>query len=92
MKNRPSGPWVPPVTPAHITLAIKGVATGTANENQQRAAMKWIVEELCRTYDLSYRPGSDRDTAFAEGKRFVGTTLVGEINLNNALLRSKNND
>lgn len=65
-----------------ITLAIKSVAAGTANEGQQRLAMKWIIEELCGTYDLSYRPQSDRDTTFAEGKRYVGLQLVREININ----------
>jgi len=87
--KRPRDPWARPQPTAYVTLAIKGVASGTANAEQQKAAMKWIVEDLCRTYDLSYRPNSDRDTAFAEGKRSVGLVLVEEININPAYLRSK---
>lgn len=64
-----------------VTLAIKAIATGTANEGQQMLALRWIIEDLCGTYDLSYRPQSDRDTVFAEGKRYVGLQLVREINI-----------
>lgn len=83
-------PCAPPETPPHITLALKGLAAGNANDVQQKAALKWVIEKLCRTYDLSYRPGSDRDTVFAEGKRFIGLMLVREINLDPKLLRSNN--
>lgn len=79
-------PCVPPAAPKHITLALKALSHGNANEHQQRNALKWIVTDLCRTYDLSYRPSSDRDTVFAEGKRFVGLQIVQEINLPAALL------
>lgn len=92
MAKKAKEPWMPPAVPQHITLAIKGLAAGNASDVQQRAALKWIVEDLCRTYDLSYRPGSDRDTVLAEGKRFVGLCLVSEVNINNALLRSKTDD
>ncbi len=92
MAKKAKAPWMPPTVPTHITLALKGLAAGNANDAQQRAALKWIIEELCRTYDLSYRPGSDRDTALAEGKRFVGLCLVHEVNISNTLLRSKTDD
>lgn len=48
---------------------------------QHPAAFKWIIEEVCGTYDLSFRPDSERATAFAEGKRYVGTQLVKMANL-----------
>lgn len=89
-KRRQRDPWVPPPTPPHITMALKAVASGAASVGQQRNAMKWIVEELCRTYDWPYRPTSDRDTCVALGMQLVGKHLVHEINLNPALLRSKN--
>lgn len=52
---------------------------GTATPNQQQFILGWIINDLCLTYDLSYRPGGNdgrRDTDFAEGKRFVGMHLV----------------
>lgn len=53
---------------------------GKASDGQQRLALKWIIERLCGTYDLSYRPDSERDTVFAEGKRRVGLQLIHELN------------
>ena len=86
MKDK-SSPWIPPEVPLAVTLAIKGLANGTANDAQQKRALNWIVETLCGTYDLSYRPLSDRDTAFAEGRRFVGLQLVKEIKINHTKLK-----
>jgi len=51
--------------------------------------MSFIVNQICGTYDLSYRPDSDRDTAFAEGKRMVGLQLVKFSKINIAALRGK---
>jgi hypothetical protein len=71
--------------PAHYdeadTYAIKALAAGVANEGQQKRALDWIINTLCATYDLSYRPESDRDTAFAEGKRHIGLQLVKQVKL-----------
>lgn len=58
--------------------AIKALAEGKASAVQQKLALDWIISELCRTYDVSFRPddaGGDRDTAFAEGRRFVGLQI-----------------
>ena len=76
-------PWHPaPYTEAD-TAAIKALIAGNANDGQQQRAINWIVYTLCGTYDLSFRPGEDgeRDTAFAEGKRFIGLQLVKQVKL-----------
>jgi hypothetical protein len=88
-ENKGRIPYVPPTPSADVTLALKCLSKGIANEHQQVVAVKWIVEELCETYGMSYRPDSERDTAFAEGKRFVGMQIVREINLDSKLLRRK---
>lgn len=62
-------------------MAVKALAAGNANEGQQQRALDWIVRTLCGTYDLTYRPDSDRDSVFAEGKRFVGLQLVKQMKL-----------
>lgn len=74
-------PWHPAPYVDADTYAIKALASGVANEGQQKRALEWIINTLCATYDLSYRPGSDRDTAFAEGKRHVGLQLVKQVKL-----------
>ncbi|MGH8266650.1 MAG: hypothetical protein ACRETS_04970, partial [Steroidobacteraceae bacterium] len=55
----------------------------------QRRAMRFIVEQLCGTYDLSYRSEKPLDTAFAEGKRMVGLSIVKFIALRLDALRGK---
>ena len=82
-------PWFPPAYELADIAAIKGVFAGTASPEQQQRAMKWIVETACATYDLSYRPTSDRDTSFAEGRRFVGLQLVKALHLNLDALKRK---
>lgn len=81
MIDTKSAPWYPPAyEPADIN-AIKGLVAGTASPEQQQRAIKWIIENACATYELSYRPTSDRDTSFAEGRRFVGLEIVKLLHL-----------
>jgi hypothetical protein len=59
--------------------ALQAVAKGIANDGQQRAAIKCIVEELCATYEMSYDPDG-KHAGFNEGRRAVGRALVGTFN------------
>ena len=77
-----SHPWVPPAWEKADAGALQALARGDANGHQQRRALDYIVKTLAGTYDLSYRPDSERDTAFAEGRRFVGLQIVKLLNLN----------
>lgn len=63
--------------------AIKALATGTANESQQRRALNWILNTCCGLPDSTYYPDSERDSAFASGKRFVGLEIVALLNMKN---------
>ena len=69
-------PWHPVVVDESTTAAIKALATGTASEGQQRVAWESILLDFCGIRDLSFRPESDRVTAFAEGRRHVGLQLA----------------
>lgn len=87
-----SNPWMP----AHYTnsqaASIQALARGDADSGQQQMALKWIVENLCGTYDMVYRPQGDRDTVFAAAKQFVGQQIVKATKLNlNALSKESDN-
>lgn len=59
-------------------FALQAMAKGHANEGQQKIALDYLINEVCRTYDVSFRPddkGGERETAFAEGRRFVGMQI-----------------
>ena len=89
MKAPKTAPWAPvPYTDADLG-AIQALARGEAEAHLQQRALTYIVENICKTYDLSYRSESERDTAFAEGKRFVGLQIVKLTKLNIAALRKK---
>ena len=74
-------PWHPAPYEDADTYAIKALAAGVANDGQQKRALAWIINTLCGTYDMSFRPEGDRETVFAEGKRFVGMQLVKQTKL-----------
>lgn len=67
--------------------SLQALQRGEADEAQQIRALKFIVEQLCGAYDLSYRPSSAGDTAFAEGRRFVGLQLIKLLKLDYSEIR-----
>lgn len=85
-----SAPWFPAKYELADARAIKNLAAGTASSEQQQRALKWIIENVAAYYDLSYFPTSDRDTSFAEGKRFVGSQIVKMLKIDlDALKRNE---
>lgn len=64
--------------PHPAIAAIKAMYDGKAREDQQKTALAFIIDVLAGTYDLSFRPdeaGGERDSNFAEGRRYVGLNL-----------------
>lgn len=90
MAKRPAPPigaaWAPAPYTDDDVYAFKALAKGEANEFQQKRALQWIIA-TAGTYDQSYRPDSDRETVFAEGRRFVGLQAVKMINYPGAALK-----
>lgn len=82
-------PWKPPHYTNEDAGAIQSLLRGEAQPHQQQSALKYIVEVLCGAYDMSYRPQSERDTCFAEGRRFVGNQLVKLTKVNLATLKGE---
>ena len=80
-------PFMPADYSEPDAFAMKALAEGVATEDQQKRALDWIINQCCKTYDLSYRPDSDRDTVFAEGKRYVGNEIIKLIKVKIGKLR-----
>ena len=64
-----------------VVMAIQALDRGEATPEQQKVVLDAIINDLAGYYDLSYR-NTDRDTAFHEGRRFVGAQLVKLSKLN----------
>lgn len=69
-------PYAPANYQAQHAEAIQLLAKGECPPHLQINFLRWLINDVCRTTDQSYRSDSDRDTVFAEGKRFVGNTLL----------------
>ena len=69
-------PWMPASYDEDVVYAVSAFAKGKANEVQQRLVWEWVMY-VSGVDDISYRPGvsGERDTSFAEGKKFVGTQI-----------------
>lgn len=82
-------PWLPPDYELADATALQAIHRGEANADQQKRALKWLIELAAATYQPSYRSGPDgeRDTCFAEGRRFVGLEIVKMLKLNVSTLR-----
>lgn len=81
--------FIPPKYEAADATAIQQLERGEASPEMQKRALKWIINEVCRTYDQSYRPGLEgaRETDFAEGKRYVGLHIVTMLKVDPSKLR-----
>jgi hypothetical protein len=88
MKN---GAFKPPQYDASISTAVQQMEQGECEPHLQIKLLNWLIVEACKTYDLSYRPGDTHDTAFAEGRRFVGLELVKMLKLEPGKLRRDEN-
>jgi hypothetical protein len=72
---------MPPDHDESVVYAVRAIATGTANDGQQLLFWRYL-NYVCASsdefQDMSFRPaehGGDRDTCFAEGKRFAGAMI-----------------
>lgn len=76
--------------PAPISLFIasagRALASGTANEHQQKELLKWLVFQACGKALPAYQQ-SDRDTAFMLGRHFVADQLNGLLTVDLEALR-----
>ena len=61
--------------------ALKALYEGVADPGQQRTALNVIVNKLCRTHDVLYVPGSFDQSAFMNGRAYVGMRIMQLLKL-----------
>jgi hypothetical protein len=85
-----AGPFIPaPYEVLHVA-AFQALQRGDASAHQQQEALKWLIERAAGTYEAHYYQ-SERDTAFALGKAYVGQTVVKLLKLDLSKLRRAEN-
>ena len=79
-----------PAVPAHYEVAdvaaVQALVRGEADADQQKRAIKWLIECGAGTYDFHYYENMNH-TAFALGRAFVGQQVVKLTRLNLQSLR-----
>jgi len=71
---------VPEVT-RREQIAIKAMAKGEADPDQQLLAMEVIVKKLAMTHDLPYVPGDSHGSSLMAGRQFVGYKILKFVTL-----------
>jgi len=89
--SRAKGPNIPPRYELADVSAFQALQIGNATPEQQMRALKWLIERGAGTYDHHFYP-SDRDTAFALGRAFVGQQVVKLLKLSVGDLRRVENE
>lgn len=69
-------PWHPPEYDKADIRAIQALASATANEDEQKRALSWIINVACATYDEPFRPESHDTVNYLLGRRSVGLAIV----------------
>lgn len=83
---------VPPsYEPADIE-AFQALQRGDCPAHLQKRALDWIIQQAAGTYNLSFSPGDERLTSFAEGRRFVGLQIIKLLALNASAFRKTTHD
>lgn len=84
-KYRPLTPYAPALCGPSDIAALKALQNGTATDYQQKIALTWIVKAASGIDEFLYHE-TDRDTAFALGRQFVGKQIMdvlgSQLNLN----------
>jgi len=91
--NKPglgAAPYIPVDYLAADAAAIQALMIGEAEPEQQKRALAFIINNIAGTYQFNYYP-SERDTAFALGRTFVGQQIVKLTKVNVSTLRSDEN-
>lgn len=81
----------PPYEPADIE-AFQALQRGDCPAHLQKRALDWIIQQAAGTYNLSFSPGDERLTSFAEGRRFVGLQIIKLLALNASAFRKTTHD
>jgi hypothetical protein len=75
-------PWLDPDWDVADASAIQHLFRGDANEQQQKRAINFIVNEICALPYMAFDGKSERNTTFALGKQSVGHFIVRLWRLN----------
>ena len=75
-KRQTIPPWESASFELADAIALKALAEGNAEAEQQKRALNWIVHAAARLNRPSFHPDSERASCLAEGRRMVGLQIM----------------
>ena len=72
--------------------ALQALEAGTANDEQQKRALTWIIHNAAAAYEVAWEPDNERASSFEAGRRYVGIEIIKMLKINTNALRRKQND
>lgn len=81
-------PWLPAPYDIADAAALQALEKGIASEAQQMRALAYIVKTLGMTYEHTHYP-DERNTCFANGRRWVGLQIVKLLRIDLKELQQK---
>ena len=76
------GVWIPPGFDLSRSYDLQALYSGTANEAQQKAALKYIVENLASAYSERFDTENNIFNNYESGRRSVGHAIAQICKLN----------
>jgi hypothetical protein len=68
--------WLPKGFNLNKSYALQALSTGTATAEQQKEALKYIVEDLCGIYGVTFDADNARLDAHNQGRAYIGHAIV----------------
>jgi hypothetical protein len=68
--------WLPKGFNLNKSYALQALSTGTATAEQQKEALKYIVEDLCAIYGVTFDADNARLDAHNQGRAYIGHAIV----------------
>ncbi len=90
MKTKAAPPHLRCEYDVPVVAAVQALSRGEATADQQKQFLNWCINQAAGTYNQSFQESGDRETVFAEGRRFVGLQLVKLLHLSTNALRKAN--
>jgi hypothetical protein len=79
-------PYAPAEYEARHVSAVQLLEKGECPPHLQIEFLRWLIEDNCRTYDMSFR-ADPHLTSFAEGRRMPGNTCIKMLKIDASKLR-----
>lgn len=67
---------------------MQALDRGEATPDQQRRALKWVIESACQVGEDAFVPGHPETTQYLVGRQSPGKQIIKLLKLNLSQLRS----